>query len=80
MSSKKVSELDSLYIYNQGVRSKNAAEKMLLALRNNGVKSGTVKMYNLDLKSLQSVRQFAGQVLQDYSQIHLLINNGRFAF
>ncbi len=47
-------------------------------LRKQGISSGQVKLLSLDLKSLQSVRQFADNVLSstEGKRIDILINNG----
>ncbi|CAL8093509.1 unnamed protein product [Orchesella dallaii] len=39
------------------------------------ITTGTVDIMPLDLKSFESVREFATQVLRKYTKIHILINN-----
>lgn len=61
-----------------GVRSLAAAEKGIERIRLVGITSGQVKLFQLDLKSLRSVRRFADLVLtsKEGVRIDLLLNNG----
>lgn len=40
--------------------------------------NASIELFELDLKSLTSVKYFAQKVLSKHNQIHLLINNGKF--
>lgn len=40
--------------------------------------NASIEIFELDLKSLTSVKYFARQVLSKHNKIHLLINNGKF--
>lgn len=40
--------------------------------------NASIEIFELDLKSLTSVKHFAQKVLSKHNQIHLLINNGTF--
>ncbi|ODM96748.1 Short-chain dehydrogenase TIC 32, chloroplastic [Orchesella cincta] len=72
---KKLLQLDYTVIL--GVRSIEASEKGIAEIRNLGITSGRVKLLSLDLKSLNSVREFAREVLasKEGSRIDLLLNN-----
>jgi len=52
---------------------------MITKLRENGLKTGTAFVFQLDLTSLHSVRTFAHEVSQQYHHVHFLINNGNLA-
>ncbi|ODM89778.1 Short-chain dehydrogenase TIC 32, chloroplastic [Orchesella cincta] len=58
-----------------GVRNETAAKTMVDEFRKARITTGTVDILPLDLKSFESVREFATQVLQKYTKIHILINN-----
>ncbi|XP_026675609.1 retinol dehydrogenase 12 isoform X2 [Ceratina calcarata] len=61
-------------------RTPSAGEKAILKIRESGVNTGRAKVYKLDNASLESVRQFAGEIKKDYKQIHILINNAGVMF
>lgn len=48
----------------------------MTSIRNGGITTGSCKVFELDLKSLKSVRRFAENVLREAPRIDLLINNG----
>ncbi|CAL8102645.1 unnamed protein product [Orchesella dallaii] len=72
---KKLLQLDYTVIL--GVRNISASQNGIDKIRSLGITSGGVKFLNLDLKSLNSVRQFAKEVLtcEEGSRIDLLLNN-----
>ncbi|XP_029048293.1 dehydrogenase/reductase SDR family member on chromosome X-like [Osmia bicornis bicornis] len=61
-------------------RTPSAGEKVILQIRESGVKSGQAKVYKLDNASLDSVKQFALEIKRDYKQIHVLVNNAGIMF
>lgn len=77
---KKLLQLDFTVIV--GVRNVHFMESQIIAIRKSGVHSGQVKILELDLKSLRSVKKFAENVLElrEATRIDLLINNGKFVF
>jgi len=40
--------------------------------------NASIEIFELDLKSLTSVKNFAQHILSKHDQIHVLINNGKF--
>ncbi|CAL8133749.1 unnamed protein product [Orchesella dallaii] len=77
---KKLLQLDYTVIL--GVRNESTSQKGIDKIRDLGVTTGRVKFFYLDLKSLESVREFANKVLdsKEGSRIDLLLNNaGIFA-
>jgi NAD(P)-dependent dehydrogenase (short-subunit alcohol dehydrogenase family) len=58
------------------------ADKLLVKIRAEGISSGSIRAFPLNLTSLKSVREFAAQVLAEKIPINILINNGitQFAF
>lgn len=77
---KKLLKLD--YTVIAGVRNINFMEKQIQKIRKYGGTSGHIKVLNLDLKSLRSVKNFAKTVLElpNLTGIDLLINNGMFEY
>ncbi|CAL8128671.1 unnamed protein product [Orchesella dallaii] len=58
-----------------GVRSTQSCLQAIQTVRKSGITSGTTKCLTLDLKSLQSVQEFAQEVLTENDRIDMLINN-----
>ncbi|XP_021945384.1 short-chain dehydrogenase TIC 32, chloroplastic isoform X2 [Folsomia candida] len=63
-----------------GCRSLIAGEEVMTSIRNGGITTGSCKVFELDLKSLKSVRRFAENVLREAPRIDLLINNAGVMF
>ena len=61
-----------------GVRRPEETKKSLEELREQGIKGGSYEVFQLDLMSLESVRQFANQILTKNMPIHVLLNNGNY--
>jgi NAD(P)-dependent dehydrogenase (short-subunit alcohol dehydrogenase family) len=59
-------------------RDKNKAEKAIAEMKNRGG-NGTLTIGILDLASLRSVKEFAGQFITENRELHLLINNAGVA-
>ncbi|CAL8102497.1 unnamed protein product [Orchesella dallaii] len=72
---KKLLQLDYTVIL--GVRNIAASEKGIDEIRKLGITSGRVKLLDLDLKSFDSVKKFAKEILasNEGSRIDLLLNN-----
>lgn len=49
---------------------------LLKDARKEGITTGDLKAFTLDVSSLESVRSFAEQIKQNYSKINILLNNG----
>lgn len=58
-----------------GVRNLEAVRLQLENICKSGINTTNVEVLSLDLKSLDSVSQFAEQILHKYDKIHMLINN-----
>lgn len=56
-------------------RTISVGENLILQIRKSGVVSGRAKVYKLDNSSLNSVKEFAKKIKEDYDKIHILINN-----
>lgn len=54
-----------------------AAETIINNIRKEGIATGDAKVFKLDLCNLESVKAFAERVKNDYSQLNILINNGK---
>ncbi|KAF2904225.1 hypothetical protein ILUMI_01956 [Ignelater luminosus] len=58
-----------------GCRNVSSGEKVFQDIRQEGIEKGDVKVFPLDLASLQSIKSFANMIKSKYSKIHILINN-----
>ncbi|XP_071452648.1 retinol dehydrogenase 12-like [Hetaerina americana] len=63
-----------------GCRNVLSGEEVVKKIREDGILSGDVKVYHLDMESMTSVREFAVKVKADYPKIHVLINNAGIMF
>lgn len=59
-----------------GVRNPDSVKSMVETMEN----GERIRAFPLDLKSLKSVKQFAEKVLNEYPNIHILINNAGIMF
>ena len=60
-----------------GCRNTSAGTELITSIRQkDGITGGRADVLSLDLMSLDSVRDFATQVLGKNIPIHILINNG----
>ncbi|KAF5294525.1 hypothetical protein FQA39_LY13379 [Lamprigera yunnana] len=58
-----------------GCRNVKAGENLFTQIRNVGIINGNMDVYELDLNSFASIRQFAKNVKEKFSKVHILINN-----
>ncbi len=61
----------------KGVRRTDETKKNLEKLREQGISGGSYEVIQLDLMSLESVRNFATEVLRKDIPIQVLLNNGK---
>lgn len=64
-------------IYFIGCRNTAQGEALLNGFRENGIITGQLDVYSLDISVMDSVRKFATVVKEKYPKIHYLINNGK---
>lgn len=60
----------------QGCRNVQQGETLLKSIRDMGITTGNVVVYQLNISVIESVKKFANQVKEDYQKIDYLINNG----
>ncbi|XP_046395066.1 dehydrogenase/reductase SDR family member on chromosome X-like [Ischnura elegans] len=63
-----------------GCRNVSAGEEVVKKIREGGIIGGDVKVLQLDMESMLSVRQFADKVKAAYPKIDVLINNAGIMF
>ncbi|CAG9854171.1 unnamed protein product [Phyllotreta striolata] len=63
-----------------GCRNLQQGELLIANFRKEGIKTGNVDLFNLDISVLDSVRTFSKKVTEKYSEIHYLINNAGIMF
>lgn len=73
---KEISKMLSLIL--SGCRNVQAAEMLLKKYRDEGINTGHIDAFQLDISYLDSVRNFAAEVAKKYPKIHYLINNGNY--
>lgn len=59
-----------------GVRDPNAAQRSIETFINEDVRKGRIFFEKCDTGVMQSVREFAAKVHQNFPVVHVLINNG----
>ncbi len=69
--------LHKILIDCKGVRRTEETKKHLEKLREQGISGGSYEVIQLDLMSLESVRNFASEILRKDIPIHVLLNNGK---
>lgn len=50
---------------------------MLEGFRKEGIVTGNIDVFNLNISVIDSVKEFASSVKESYSEIHYLVNNGK---
>ncbi|KAG8225206.1 hypothetical protein J437_LFUL009051 [Ladona fulva] len=58
-----------------GCRNVSAGEEAVKKIREEGIEGGNVKIHQLDMESMASVKKFASKVVEEYPKVHVLINN-----
>ncbi|RZC42155.1 retinol dehydrogenase 12, partial [Asbolus verrucosus] len=63
-----------------GCRNVQAGEQLLQKFRDKGTTTGDIKVYKLDISSIESVTSFAKNVAEKHPKINYLINNAGIMF
>lgn len=63
-----------------GCRTSGAGQSLHHLILSEGIKTGNLSFFTLDMASMKSVREFAAKVKQKCPAIHLLINNAGIMF
>lgn len=63
-----------------GCRNIEAGLKTVQQIREEGITKGEAHVYKLDLESMQSVKEFANEVLKNFAFLNLLVNNAGIMF
>ncbi|KAL1505366.1 hypothetical protein ABEB36_004950 [Hypothenemus hampei] len=63
-----------------GCRNVQQGENLLSKFREDGIKTGSIEVYLLDISVLESVRNFAKEVAKKHDKINYLINNAGIMF
>ena len=66
----------SMLFYLSGGRDEKSMKEAVSKLRSEGINTGTVKCFEMDLCSLASVRNFAKTFTNLGMPLHVLVNNG----
>jgi len=61
----------------QGCRKIEDGKAAEAKIRNQGITTGSVIVLELDLMSLDSVRRFADNILNNTTSVSILVNNGK---
>lgn len=63
--------------YKSGCRNTAQGEALINVFKENGIATGKLDVYKLDISVMDSVKKFAAVVKEKYPKIHYLINNGK---
>ncbi|XP_076273427.1 uncharacterized protein LOC143204630 [Rhynchophorus ferrugineus] len=63
-----------------GCRNVQQGEALLKNIRDMGITTGNITVYQLNISVIESVKKFANQVKEDYQKIDYLINNAGIMF